>query len=70
VVLTALALPIGFAVGHVLLAAVWYGLFTPVGLIMRLLGRDPLCRRPDREAESYWRPRSPQRDVRRYFRQF
>lgn len=33
---------LGFINSHVLLAIVFYLLFTPIGLFMRLLGRDPL----------------------------
>jgi hypothetical protein len=65
-----LALPIGLVVSHVVLAVVWYLVFTPVGLLMRLVGYDPLDRRFDRDAPTYWVARAPMRDVRRYFRQF
>jgi len=68
--LSAVALPVGWAVGNVLLAIVYYGVVTPIGLAMRLLGRDPLHRRFDRRARSYWIDRPPDDDMRRYFRQF
>ena len=42
--------PIGLALSHVILGAVFYIVFTPVGLVMRLLGKDPLHRRFDRAA--------------------
>ena len=70
VALTAVALPIGWVVSNVLLAIVYYGVLTPIGLALRLAGRDPLQRRFDRQAPSYWVDRPPQADVRRYFRQF
>ena len=38
-----------------LLLVIFYSLFTPLGLIIRLLGRDPLDRKIDRGKESYWR---------------
>jgi hypothetical protein len=42
-----------------LLFAVYYAVFTPVGLVTRLV-RDPLCRRWDHRADSYWvRPGDP-----------
>ena len=62
--------PIGWVVSHLVLAAVFYLLFTPIGVIMRLLGRDPLRRRADRSATSYWLRRKPPDDTDRYFRQF
>ncbi len=69
-VFVVLAFPIGWVVSHVLLAVVFYGVFTPIGLVMRLLGRDPLERRFDPEAPSYWVPCERQRSSEDYFRQF
>jgi hypothetical protein len=65
-----LAFPIGFVVSHVVLAVLFFGVLTPVGLILRLLGRDPLQRHFESDKKSYWAdlPDSiPQGD---YFRQF
>ena len=61
--------PIGFMVSHVVLAIVYYLVFTPIGLIMRLLGYDPLSRRFDAKASSYWKPRPNPKPVASYFRQ-
>jgi saxitoxin biosynthesis operon SxtJ-like protein len=68
--LTLLTFPIGFVFSHVLLAVVFYLVFTPVGLVMRLLGRDPLQRRFDREAGTYWVDHVEPRSVEEYFRQY
>lgn len=65
-----LAFPIGWVVSHVILAVMFYGLFTPIGLVMRLAGRDPLSLRANSDAETYWTPRAAPGDVRRYFRQY
>ncbi|HVS62291.1 MAG TPA: SxtJ family membrane protein [Thermoanaerobaculia bacterium] len=62
--------PIGWVVSHLILVLVYYGVVTPVGLVLRLAGRDPLLKRPDPARASYWREREPARDVKRYFRQF
>jgi hypothetical protein len=70
VTLTVLTLPIGWVVSHVVLAVVFYGVITPFALVFRLIGRDPLGRRIDPDAETYWVPRKPVKDPRRYFRQF
>ena len=45
-----LAFPIGWTVSQVMLAVMFFGLFTPIGLVFRLIGRDPLHahRRPER----------------------
>jgi len=64
------AYPIGWAVSHVLLAAVFYLVLTPIGLAMRLLGRDPMERRFERSGSSYWRRRPGSADASGYFRQF
>ncbi len=37
---------------------------------MRVVGYDPMDRRFDRDAETYWIAREPDDDVKRYFRQF
>ena len=63
-------LPIGWTVSHVLLSIVFFGVVTPIGLALRLLGRDPLDRRFDAGASTYWRTREATPDARRYMRQF
>ena len=65
-----LAFPIGWVISHVAMALIYYLVFTPIGLIMRLFGRDPMERRFDRGAETYWTPHQPSEDSARYFRQF
>ena len=62
--------PIGWTVSHLLLAVIYYGVITPIGLLMRLLGRDPLQCRFDSAASSYWIQRKQNSDTDRYFRQF
>ncbi len=64
------AFPVGLVVSHVVLAVVYYLVLTPTGLLMRLLGHDPMRRRFDQRAESYWVERKPEDNVSRYFRQF
>jgi hypothetical protein len=65
-----LAFPIGWTVSQVMLALMFFGMFTPIGLVFRLVGRDPMqrVRRPD--LESYWTPKPAPADLRRYFKQF
>ena len=64
------ALPIGWTFSHLVLGAVYYLVLTPIGLIMRLTGRDPMKRRIDPAAKSYWIVRETQSDPLRHFRQF
>ncbi len=66
-----LAWPIGFVVSHVVLALVYYLVFMPIGLVMRVFGYDPMKRRFDPEAATYWIERDPKAsEAKRYFRQF
>lgn len=70
VALTLAAFPIGFVVSHVIIAVIFFLIITPVGLVFRLMGRDALTRRLDRNARTYWVDRPPVDSVERYFRQF
>ncbi len=63
-------LPIGLAVSFTLLAAFYFLLLTPLGLLFRLMGRDPLRRKFDSTADSYWLIRRPPDSLDRYFHQF
>jgi hypothetical protein len=62
--------PIGVAVSFVILAVVYYLVLTPIGLLRRLLGRDPMQRRFDREATTYWQPHPGRPAPERYFKTF
>ena len=64
------AFPVGWLVSHLLLAAVYYSVITPLALLLRLAGRDKLKLRFDREAKTYWTSRPPPPSSDRYFRQF
>jgi hypothetical protein len=64
------AFPVGWLVSHALLAALFYLVFTPIAAMMKVCGYDPMQRRPDRQATSYWKPRPPQDDTERYFKQY
>lgn len=63
-----IAWPIGFVVSWVLLAVVYYGVFTPIGLVRRRFGGLEL--KLDRSAGTYWRPRPAARNAKSYFRQY
>ncbi len=64
----ALAYPIGVVVSELLLRAIYYGVFTPLGLFFRAIRRDPLhLRKP--QADSYWTRRRQREDPLAYFRQ-
>jgi hypothetical protein len=46
-------------VSPVVLGVMYFGLFTPIGFVMRLAGRDALSRRFEPAATSYWVSREP-----------
>jgi hypothetical protein len=63
------AAPVGFVVSHLLLAAIYFLVLTPVALLMRLARKDPLERRFDPRRSTYWTTREPARPPESYFRQ-
>jgi saxitoxin biosynthesis operon SxtJ-like protein len=64
------AYPIAWTMSHLLLAVAYFLVATPLALLLRALGRDPMRRRFDADAPTYWTPREGKRDPSRYFRQF
>ncbi|MCY4159364.1 MAG: SxtJ family membrane protein [Bacteroidetes bacterium] len=52
-----LAIILGFIMTRILLFGIFVFLFIPTGLLMRLLGRDPLRRKLDPDSETYWIPK-------------
>ncbi len=51
--------PIGFVISHLILGLVYYLLITPIGLTMRICGKDPLFRKLEIRRSSYWIQRQP-----------
>ena len=60
---------LGLIVGNVVLAAIYFLVVTPIGLALRLAGRDPLRRAIGRDRASYWDDAQKAGDAERYFRQ-
>jgi hypothetical protein len=67
---SAVTYPIGWVISHVVLAVVFYLVITPIGVVLRLVSRDPLDRRLEPTRPSYWTERDGPPAVGRYFRQF
>ena len=61
--------PIGWLVARLLLAVNFYCVLSPLGILLRLLGRDPLGRRLDPSRQSYWTAQPAPAGIRSYFRQ-
>lgn len=66
--LVLLTFPIGLVVLPLVIGTIYYGVFTPMGLVFRLLGRDALGRKFDRNSASYWRDRGTPRPASSYFK--
>jgi hypothetical protein len=62
--------PIGWIVSKLILATLFYGVFTPLGVCFRIFGRDALCLKLQGETNSYWIPKETPEDPGRYFQQF
>jgi hypothetical protein len=67
VALSVITFPIGWVASHVLLAVLFFALITPLGLLLRLFGRDRMGRT---RKDSYYLPRKPAEDKSSYFRQY
>ena len=66
-----LARILGFVNTHILLAFVFYTMFTAIGIVMRLLGRDPMERKLEPKEKTYWSRRAtPLLPREHYERQF
>lgn len=68
--LTVLAYPIGFVLSYLIMGFLFFGMITPLGLVFRLIGKDPMNRRFEPEATTYWSDPRPRRGKESYFRQF
>jgi len=64
----ACALPVGIAVSVVLVGLVYFAVLTPIGLALRLCGRDAMARQPTHGSD--WIDRPPPPAASRYYRQF
>ena len=67
--LIALTFPIGLAVSWIALPLVYYGVFTPIALGLKLLGKDPMDRQL-RTGDTYWIKRKPAPSAANYYKQF
>jgi hypothetical protein len=64
-----LAFPIGWLVSRIILMLLYFGVFAPIGFMLRVFGHDPLrLKKPD--VASYWEEKTQQTSLRRYLKQF
>ena len=64
------AFPVAWLISNVVLAVLFFGLLMPLGLLFRLLGRDPLNRGWPGRQDSYWQKKPTADKPERYLRQF
>ena len=56
---TKVGLVLGMVVNPIVMAALFFFTITPIGLLMRMMGKDGLNRRFDKRSASYWIDRRP-----------
>jgi hypothetical protein len=62
------AFPVGWTMSKIVMGLMFYLVFTPVGLVFRVMGRDPLKLRRTQPG-SYWTRRTNASSGKEYFRQ-
>jgi len=65
-----LAFPIGWTISHLLLGLLYFGVFTSLGLLLRIMGKDSLRLQRPGHSGSCWQDRSQETDLKRYLRQY
>ena len=45
---------LGFLMTHLILSLLYYLVLTPIGVVMRMFGKDFLCKQMDKNATTYW----------------
>lgn len=68
--MSAAAFPIGMCVSFIIMAIFFYIVITPIGLIFKLAGKDPMKRGYEPQNESYWLEHKQNENMKRYFHQF
>jgi len=67
--LSVLTIPIGLIVGELMMLMIYFGMFLPMAIVFKILGRDALQRKLPENVSSCWQKRAPPSGVRRYYRQ-
>jgi hypothetical protein len=60
---------LGYVISHVILVVLYTALFTPLGLLLRITGKD-LLRLKEPRGSTVWAPRTRARGAESYYRQF
>ncbi|MGI9471517.1 MAG: hypothetical protein ACR2NZ_08305 [Rubripirellula sp.] len=67
--LSLIAIPIGWVIGELAMLLIYFAVFLPFGLIFRLINRDALHRGLDHDSKTYWTPKKQPSSVASYYRQ-
>lgn len=62
----ALAFVLGWVMTRVLLTITFFAIFTPMGIVTKIMGKDLLDQKWDPDADSYWKKHEPVTDRERY----
>jgi len=60
----------GLVIGNVVLSLVYFFVVTITGLMLKLFGHNPLRRKPDASAATYWKDAAPSPAADKYFQQY
>ena len=67
--LAIVATPIGQLIGELAMLVIYFAVFLPIGICFRVLNRDALQLKLNRNATSYWHPKPQPRGATSYYRQ-
>ncbi len=65
-----ISIVLGWVMTRVILTILFYFVLTPIAVVARIVGKDFIGRRWDRNQTSYWNERDTETDPRHYERQF
>ncbi len=67
--LSIIAIPIGLVIGELATMLIYFGVFLPIGLVFRIMSRDALQMKLNRNATTYWQPKKQPSGPTSYYRQ-
>ena len=68
--LSVISYPIGVVLSYIIMLVIYFGMITPMALIFRMIGKDPLQREFLPDAQTYWEEPGPAHPRESYFKQF
>ena len=65
-----LTAPFGMIIGELAMLLIYFAIFLPISVLFRIVRRDALQLRIERERESYWRAKAEPKDIASYYRRY